>query len=593
MLDDRSHRRTFGVFYTPAHLADLMAELSIPRCERDRVAILDPACGDGALLAAALKNQMGATSESNRLDLIRDRLFGVDVDPLAVAQTRRRLFDSISPRACDADELRQRLDAQIVCGNALTGADFSDAKRIAPRDDEPSPDIDWKNAFPQIARRGGFDLVIANPPYRRERNSKPMFDRLAESPLGKRWRTPRMDLWHYFFHRGLDLLQPDGRLCFLVNSYWTKSPGARPLIERMHHETAIEEIVEFDTLPLFEEVGGRHLILQLQKSAAAKKRCRLTRMKSLDDQLTAQHSTWLAPSEMFHGGQLILQSQIPLEHAMSDRLGERFLVRQGIAENPPTINAKLTREFPDLYRIGDGVFVLTADEVASLEMNDDERPLLRPYAQPLELQRYHLPTEPKRFLLYLTPRTAPDLSRFPHIERHLQRFRPLLERRREVQKGSISWWHLHWPREERLFTQPRILHVQMGRRPTFVYAEEPLFVGFSVNIVAENFTRENDRQLRLPDHGDLPLPVLTAILNSASAADWFAAFAKRRGVNLEISGTVLRRFPLPQCEPETTTRLNELSVRYHAELSGRSADEEHADIERDINALVADLYGAR
>lgn len=580
------------MYYTPEHVAGLMAESSIARFDRNDVTILDPACGEGALLSAVLMNLIRSSSGTARLDLIRDRLFGVDIDPSAVAQTKRRLFELIDPPVAHAAELQRILDSQIVCGNSLTGSDFVETDSIEALNDDLTPRIDWKFTFPQIARQGGFDLIIANPPYRRERNSKPIFDRLLKSSLGRKWRTARMDLWHYFFHRSLDLLKPGGRLCFLVNSYWTKSPGARPLIRRIQQETTLEEIVEFDTLAIFDDVGGRHMILQLQNGVDDRK-CKITRMIAKDDRLQEQNSVWLTSHDMFRGEQLILQSNIPLEHAANGRLGDHFLVRQGIAENPPTINAKIARNDPGRYRRGDGVFVLTSAEVAALEFSDDERQLLRPYALPAELQRYRLPASPTRYLLYLTPKTVPDLSRYPHIERHLQRFRPLMEQRREVRKGTIAWWHLHWPRDEQLFIQPRILHVQMGRRPTFVYAEQPLFVGFSINVVATDVTRSNDRRLRTnsDDDSPLPLPALTAILNSARAESWFEAFAKHRGVRLEISGTLLRQFPLPRREPAAIEWLNEMSIRYHADLKNRQEEENDAEYERKIDSFVAALYG--
>ncbi|MFO1019598.1 MAG: Eco57I restriction-modification methylase domain-containing protein [Planctomycetales bacterium] len=76
-------------------------------------------------------------------------------------------------------------------------------------------------------RQGGFDLIIGNPPYRREKDAKEQFEEIAGTPLGKKWRQARMDLWYYFLHRSLDLLHPMGLLCFVVNSYWTHSRGAR------------------------------------------------------------------------------------------------------------------------------------------------------------------------------------------------------------------------------------------------------------------------------------------------------------------------------------------------------------------------------
>ena len=105
-------------------------------------------------------------------------------------------------------------------------------------------------------------------------------------------------------------------------------------------------------------------------------------------------------------------------------------------------------------------------------------------------------------MLYLTRHTAPHLSDFPNIAAHLERFRPILELRRETRDGKCAWWHLHWPREEKIFVRPRVLSVQMGERPQFVFAEPPTFVGFSINVI-------------LP--GKAPgfsLEVLTGILNS-------------------------------------------------------------------------------
>jgi len=57
-----------------------------------------------------------------------------------------------------------------------------------------SMDRTLREAFPQVAADGGFDVVIGNPPYRRELNAKELFDRIAASPLGERWRQARMDL---------------------------------------------------------------------------------------------------------------------------------------------------------------------------------------------------------------------------------------------------------------------------------------------------------------------------------------------------------------------------------------------------------------
>ena len=60
-------------------------------------------------------------------------------------------------------------------------------------------------------------------------------------------------------------------------------------------------------------------------------------------------------------------------------MGEFYDTRQGMAENPPAINRRLERRFPDQFELGEGVFVLQSDEVERLNLTPAERIQLRPY----------------------------------------------------------------------------------------------------------------------------------------------------------------------------------------------------------------------
>jgi adenine-specific DNA-methyltransferase len=163
------------------------------------------------------------------------------------------------------------------------------------------------------------------------------------------------------------------------------------------------------------------------------------------------------------------------------------------------------------------------------------------------------------------------------IAAHLARFRPILERRREVQLGRCAWWHLHWPRDEEIFVQPKVLSVQMGKRPQFAFCRRPAFVGFSVNLVLP------------PSRPACSLEVLTGILNSDFAFGWFDRHAKRRGVNLEINAHVLRQFPLPARDERLEVQIAELV------LARQIATDEtrQAQLEQEIESLVRQLYHQR
>lgn len=291
----------------------------------------------------------------------------------------------------------------------------------------------------------------------------------------------------------------------------------------------------------------------------------------------------LDQQDLFQHGRLSLRRPDPLLDKLKDcpPLSEFYEVRQGIAENPPVITSRHCREFGQQFRRGEGVFVLTAEEIETLDLSDAERSFLRPYYEASAVDRYRVPGKTGRFVLYLTRGNAPDIDVFPQIRRHLQRFRPILQRRRETQKGQLRWWQLHWPREERLFQHPRILSVQMGRVPQFAFAEAPTYVGFSMNVI---LPRQEAR---------FRLTTLTAILNSSLACRWFEHHAKRRGIHLEISGGTLRQFPLPQSGAAIEQELDRIVLERQAieRLAEESHDLSQATVlERRIDALVCRLY---
>jgi hypothetical protein len=603
----RTPPRELGSVYTPQAIAAGMVRACLERwhcreSNRDEHAtaghahegpcrILDPACGDGVFLMAVFdelaSQKQSLASREDCLQIVRDQIFGVDIDPAAIAALRSRLLERISlPRELAAEAVLA-LEQNIHCGDSLMGPDFSRPRQHQPglwADDlRPARDfISWPERFPAAANAGGFDIIVGNPPYLRERNAKVLFDRLAASELGRRWRDARMDLWYYFLHRSLDLLRPGGVLEFIVNSYWMSSRGARRLIERLERETVFEEIQLLNDAPVFKSVAGRHMIFRLCKHDGAGK-------GTPDQPDQSQGLCLVTPSiastagrysisqaDLFQNGrlvvappaadQLIIAGVSPLDHL--------FQTRQGIAENPPCISRRLCREFPGRYELGAGVFVLTPDETDALDLLVAERELLRPYYETQAIRRYWVSERPTHQILYLTRRTAPRLDPFPTIEAHLERFRSILERRREVALGRCAWWHLHWPRDEDIFVQPKVFSVQMGKRPQFAFCRQPAFVGFSINML-------------LPQaRSGCSLEALTGILNSDLALAWFERHAKRRGVNLEINAHVVRQLPLPSRDERIEARIAGLVLARQAAID----PSQQSQLEQEIESLVRELY---
>jgi adenine-specific DNA-methyltransferase len=198
-------------------------------------------------------------------------------------------------------------------------------------------------------------------------------------------------------------------------------------------------------------------------------------------------------------------------------------------------------------------------------------------------------------LIYSTRNTCPDIEAYPRLRAHLMRFRTIMEKRRETQNGSISWWHLHWPRDEQIWQAPKIIALQMSKRPVFVVARQPVYVPFSVNVfVPDPDTSEN-------------LNYFAGLMNSKLLWSWYSHYAKLRGIGLEINGNVLARTPIHRINFSSSTQktlhdqivaMVEAVLEVNRQLAAAQIDKnktyfenKRASLDRQIDDLVYDLYG--
>ncbi|NQT37888.1 MAG: N-6 DNA methylase [Planctomycetes bacterium] len=587
---DQQARRARGIYYTPEYVVDYIVGGCLDGRIEERPKILDPACGCGAFLIGAYRYLLRAyrreyltgdvadrpdvlrhdsdgrwqLTPDERLRILRQHIYGVDRDAGAVTVARRSLWlEAMTPG--DPLFCEEMLTENVQVGDALTGE-------------------------PLAGREGQFDVVLGNPPYLRELDRKDVLDRIARTEFGRRYRAPRMDLWYYFVHRGLELLRAGGTLSYIVNAYWSSGSGAERLIAALRESARIEELFLLEKLRIFPGVSGRHMILRLAKSPAAG----FTTIKRAPADIRTDAEPFVrgespvvtyrkTAEQLFRAGRLDLEPP-------ADRLLEKLsrwpaletlgIVRQGIAENPATINAKTNRKFAARWTTGEGVFTLTPDEVAQLHLPPHEQQLLRPYHDLCDLGRYQIAPQPSRMLIYSTGQTCPDIDEYPVLRAHLERFQPVMEARRETRRGTRAWWQLHWPRDERLWQSAKVISVQMARRPSFVAAMGPVYVPFSTNVfVPFETTREHPHYF-------------AALLNSRLLWQWYEHHAKRRGVGLEINGRVLARTPIRPIDfshPADRRRHDQL-VELVAGIQNTRDAETVEELDQQIDGIVVELY---
>lgn len=112
---DRDTRKALGEFYTPAEVIEfILNECGYEGQQGQR--LLDPACGSGSFLAAALKRYLRRAGNRSSKDVLLDlteglRIVGFDINPFAVLMAQINYAALILPRYAEA--IQQDRDFRI------------------------------------------------------------------------------------------------------------------------------------------------------------------------------------------------------------------------------------------------------------------------------------------------------------------------------------------------------------------------------------------------------------------------------------------------------------------------------------------------
>ena len=214
------HRKEQGIYYTPSYIVDYIVKNMVGEYikthspeEIRKVRILDPACGSGSFLIKAYKElenywkvnsdftQLTLDSEefySKKVKILKNNIFGVDLDPKAVEIAQLNLLLQISER-------KQRLP--LLQNNIKNGNSLIDDPNLAS-----DKAFKWNEEFAEIMSSGGFDVVVGNPPYFKIFED----DSINKTDDYKEIKSGMMNASAVFINRSLKLIKNEGYLGMIV-----------------------------------------------------------------------------------------------------------------------------------------------------------------------------------------------------------------------------------------------------------------------------------------------------------------------------------------------------------------------------------------
>ena len=228
------------------------------------------------------------TAERKRILL--NNIYGVDIDRQAVEVTKLSLLLKVLEGENDETISKQLklfqeralpdLSNNIKCGNSLIGWDIlKDNPGLTQEEIDRINPFDWEKEFPEIFQRGGFSVVIGNPPYVRQEGLgefKGYFQKHYKVYQGT------ADLYAYFIERGVSLLQEGGIFSYIVANKWMRANYGQPM-RKWLKEQCIEEIIDFGDLQVFQGATTYPCIIRITKSTPHTS-FDVTQVKTLDFQ---------------------------------------------------------------------------------------------------------------------------------------------------------------------------------------------------------------------------------------------------------------------------------------------------------------------
>ena len=441
----------------------------------------------------------------------------------------------------------------------------------------------WHTWFADVFANGGFDIIIGNPPYLKEgRANKAIFEAVKDSP----YYQGKMDIWYMFACRGIDMLKPDGNLCFIATNNWVTSSGAKKLRQKINTDAQIIQLCDFKDYMIFKTASIQTMIMQFKKNKAQQSYkfdlrnllgSELEDVVQLLNKEQSPATQYLEPTynrlEMRNKFITFSDSE-DLFKKIRQRSDAIFLENKEIAQGivfPQDFLNKKGQQILGHHKVGDGIFGLTNQELSNLNLPENEMVLIKPYYTTEQVKRYFTLTGANTQWLIYTDSTYKDessMDSFPVLKAHLDQFRPIFT-------SDNKPYGLHRARDPRFFSGSKIIcQRKCAELPIFSYSDGECYLTQTFNII------KTDR---------VNLRYLTGLLNSKLIAFWLRNRGKMQGLNYQLDKEPLQQIPIAVPEIEVQTWIGHL-VDEIIERKSANANASIQDVENQIDIIIYHLY---
>ncbi len=439
--------------------------------------------------------------------------------------------------------------------------------------------MDWQVQFAEVFQQpgsdwneGGFDVVLANPPYVRQELIKEIKPGL-KATYGDLY-SGTADLYVFFYYRALQLLKQGGMLSFISSNKWFRAGYGAKLRAHIAATCHVHSITDFGDLPVFESATAYPMIFIAAKTVSPDTVTISTRIGSLEP----PYPNMLALIQE-HGQSLPASAMRGSDWALTDASSVAYLDKMRNAGMP--LGQYIQGQI--YYGIKTGLneaFVIDSEKRAELIAADPRSAeLIKPLVMGKDIGKWRVDYR-DRWLIFTN--RGINIDSYPAIKDYLRQWHTQLTPKPRDwsteetwpgrKPGSYRWYEMQ---DEvayyMVFTRPKIVFPDITKEPRFAFDTSGAYLGNTGYVIP------------------LDDKYLLGVLNSSAVKHFYISIsAQVRGGYLRFIRQYVEQIPIPQASPADRATIAAL-VQKCLDAQGKGPG--ILAWEAEINARVARLYG--
>ncbi|MBR0042226.1 MAG: N-6 DNA methylase [Bacteroides sp.] len=548
-------KKKTGATFTPDVLANFLADKLLHYYKKlcDTSCILDPACGDGVLLATLYKK--GKVSSSN--------IIGYDTNEsyLSVA---KKLLANISHKN---DSQFYNEDFLAVCPNN-------------------------QDLFSNDIKKEFADLIIANPPYVRTQ----VLGAHKAQQLAKDFNlTGRIDLYYPFFMAMTNALKVGGILGVITSNRYICTKSGSDIRKYLLNNYHVLEVIDLGDTKLFDAAVLPAIFIGIKKSISEKSIIR-PRYTSIYETVPTDNAM-LANSifDILNGDNVgvfnVNNTFFEFKKGFLKQGSDKTTIWQLEDNNESAWISKIEKntafKIKDKFKVrvgikscADNVFITQQWIKEGFEIEDK---LLKPMLSQENIDSWNI--DRKAIIKVLYPHYADngkrkvyDISQFPNAKRYLESHKEQLERRSYLIKAKRNWYEFWVPQNPVLWDLPKIVFPDISVKPRFCFDKTGMVVnGNCYWICAQN---EVEEKLLLLIEGVCNSSVMTKYHDAKFTNKLYSG--RRRYLSQYIE-----EYPIPNPDSDTSKQI----VLLVDKINNTSDNSEKEILASVIDKLVEKAFG--